>query len=86
MEARLHGRPPHRGPQLTAVACCDRLEWADAHIRWGLALWRGLHSTDESRFSLYRADGRRCVWSGPTFHGRQMAITPDSDWFSDSLK
>ncbi len=34
----------------------------NAHIRWRLALWRGVLFTDESRFSLYRADGRQCVW------------------------
>ncbi len=27
-----------------------RLEWANAHIRWRLALWRGVLFTDESRF------------------------------------
>ncbi|ROL41090.1 Transposable element Tcb1 transposase [Anabarilius grahami] len=27
-----------------------------------LALWRGVLFTDESRFSLYRADGRQRVW------------------------
>ncbi len=32
------------------------------HIRWRLALWRGALFTDESRFSLYRADGRQRVW------------------------
>ncbi len=36
--------------------------WANAHIRWRLALWRGVLVTDESRFSLYRADGRQRVW------------------------
>ncbi len=39
-----------------------RLEWANAHIRWRLALWRGVLFTDESRFSLYRADGRLRLW------------------------
>ncbi len=38
------------------------LEWANAHIWWHLALWRGVLFTDESRFSLYRADGRQRVW------------------------
>ncbi len=50
------------GLDLTAVCLRNRLEWANAHIRWGLALWRGVLFTDESRFSLYRADGRQCVW------------------------
>jgi len=39
----------------------NQLEWANAHIRWRLALWRGVLFMDESRFSLYRADGRQCV-------------------------
>ncbi len=61
-EAHLHASRPHRGLDLTAVRCHNRLEWANAHIRWRLALWRGVLFTDESRFSLYRVDGRQCVW------------------------
>ncbi len=61
-EAHLHARRPHQGLDLTAVRHRNRLEWANAHIRKRLALWRGVLFTDESRFSLYRADGRQCVW------------------------
>ncbi len=61
-EAHLHARCTHRGLDLTAVRHRNRLEWANAHIRWRLALWRGVLLTDESRFSLYRADGRQRVW------------------------
>ncbi len=61
-EAHLHACHPHRGLDLTAVCRSKRLEWANAHIRWRLALWRGVLFTDESRFSLYRADGRQRVW------------------------
>ncbi len=57
-EAHLYARRPHRGLDLTAVCRRNRLEWANGHIRWRLALWRGVLS----RFSLYRADGRRRVW------------------------
>ncbi len=32
------------------------------HIRWRLVIWRGVLFTDESRFSLYRADGRQRVY------------------------
>ncbi len=60
-EAYLHARRPHRGLNLTAICSRDRLEWSNAHIRWRLALWRGVLFTDESRFSLYRADGRQRV-------------------------
>ncbi len=61
-EAHLHAHRPHRSLDLTAVRRRNRLEWANAHIRWRLALWRGVLFTDESRFSLYRADGRQRVW------------------------
>ncbi len=61
-EAHLHVRRPHQGLDLTAVCRRNRLEWANAHIRWCLALWRGVLSLDESRFSLHRADGRQRVW------------------------
>ncbi len=61
-EAHLHARRPHRGLDLTAVRHRNRLEWANAHIRWRLALWRGVLFMDESWFSLYRAEGRQCVW------------------------
>ncbi len=47
---------------LTAIHRHNRLDWANAHIRWRLALWRGLIFTDESRISLYRADYRQRVW------------------------
>ncbi len=57
-EAHLHARHPHRGLDLTAVRRRNRLEWENAHIRLRLALL----FTDESRFSLYRADGRQRVW------------------------
>ncbi len=58
-ESHLHAHHPHRGRDLTAVRHRNRLEYA--HIRWR-ALWRGVLFTDESRFSLYRADGRQRVW------------------------
>ncbi len=61
-EAHLHARRPHRGLDLTAVCRRNRLEWANAHIPWRLELWRGVLFMDESQFSLYRADGRQCVW------------------------
>ncbi len=61
-EAHLHARRPHRGLDLTAVRHRNRLEWANAHIRKCLAFWRGVLFTDESRFSLYRADGRQREW------------------------
>ncbi len=45
-EAHLHARHPHRGLDLTAVRRRNRLEGANAHIRWRQALWRGVLFTD----------------------------------------
>ncbi len=61
-EARLHACCPPRGLDLTAVRRRNWLKWARAHIRGRLALCRGVVFTDESLFSLYRADGRQRVW------------------------
>ncbi len=61
-EAHMHAHRPHRGLDLTAVCHRNRLEWTNAHIRWRLALWRGVLFTDESRFSLYKPDGKQHVW------------------------
>uniref|UniRef100_A0A3B3I5N2 Tc1-like transposase DDE domain-containing protein n=1 Tax=Oryzias latipes TaxID=8090 RepID=A0A3B3I5N2_ORYLA len=61
-EAHLHARRPYRGLDLTTVRRRNRLEWANAHMRWRLARWRGVLFTDESRFTLFRADGRQRVW------------------------
>ena len=36
-------------------------KWANAHIWWHLARWRGVLFKDESWFSLFRAHGRQCV-------------------------
>ncbi len=58
----LHAHRPHRGLDLTAVRRRNRLEWANTHNRWRLALWRGVLFMDKSWFLLYRADGRQRVW------------------------
>ena len=62
MEAHLHARRPHQGLDLTAVRRRNRLQWATAHLRWPLARWRCVIFMDESRFQLYRANGRQLVW------------------------
>ena len=61
-EVDLHARRPHQGLDLTDVRRRNRLQWANAHLRWPLAQWRRVLFTDESRFQLFRADGRHRVW------------------------
>uniref|UniRef100_A0A8C8DQ73 Transposable element Tcb2 transposase n=1 Tax=Oryzias sinensis TaxID=183150 RepID=A0A8C8DQ73_9TELE len=61
-EAHLHAHHPHRGLDLTPVHRRNRLEWVNSHMRWRLAGWRGVLFTDESRFTLFKADGRQRMW------------------------
>lgn len=56
-----HASCPNHGLDLTAGCHCKLNEWANACIRWRLPLWRNVLFTDESRFSLYRADVRQLV-------------------------
>ncbi|MBN3283616.1 HTRA2 protease, partial [Polyodon spathula] len=41
-EAHLRARCPHQGLDLTAVRRRNRLQWANAHLRWPLARWRNV--------------------------------------------
>ncbi len=59
-EAHLHARHPHRGLELTAVHHRNWLEWANAHIRWRLAL--SLHGW----IPVFTVQGRwqtACMWA-----------------------
>ncbi len=68
-ETHLHARCPHRGLDLTAIRCRKQLEWANAHNRWRLALWRGVLFTDKSRFKLCSPEAHWCaIHSWPSSH------------------
>ncbi|KAL0162118.1 hypothetical protein M9458_041514 [Cirrhinus mrigala] len=58
-EAHLHARRPHQGLDLTAAR---RNRLGQILTFDGVWHFRGVLSTDESQFSLYRADGRQRVW------------------------
>ncbi len=66
-EAHLHARRPHRGLDLTAVRRRNRLEWANARIRWRLALWRGVWCSLHGWIPVFTVQGRwqtACMASG----------------------
>ncbi len=63
-EAHPHALRPHQGLDLTAVRHRNWLEWANVHIRWRLALWRGILFTDESRFiCTWQMADSMCGWT-----------------------
>lgn len=49
-------------PQLMPVHRRNRLAWANEHGNWDIEEWRRCLFSDESRFTLYRPDGRIMVW------------------------
>lgn len=64
---RLHSagysaRRPIKRPLLTRQHKEARLAWCRARRRWNLANWRKVHWSDESRFLLFKTDGRTRVW------------------------
>lgn len=58
LNARRREACPLLGPQHRAA----RLQWARDHQHWGIAEWSRCLFTDESRFCLFRSDGRVLVW------------------------
>ena len=63
-EIGLRARRPYVGLPLTQARRLRRMAWLTAHAPrlFPMRQWRRVLFTDESRFTLYRADGRRCVY------------------------
>ncbi|XP_060083891.1 uncharacterized protein LOC132563146 [Ylistrum balloti] len=60
----LRTRRPYVGLPLTPACRQRRLAWLQAHSprNFPMRQWRRVFFTDESRFTLYRSDGRRRVY------------------------
>ena len=63
-EIGLRARCPYVGLPLTQARRLRRMAWLTAHAPrlFPMRQWRRVLFTDESRFTLYRADGRRRVY------------------------
>ena len=63
-EIGLRARRPYIGLPLTQARRLRRMAWLTAHAPrlFPMRQWRRVFFTDESRFTLYRADGRRRVY------------------------
>ena len=59
---RLHSRRPLRTPLLSPQHQENRLRWAMSRCLWRNEQWDRIVWTDESRFRLFRRDGRIRVW------------------------
>ena len=63
-EHGLQARRPYIGLPLTQARRLRRMAWLTAHApkRFPMRQWRGVLFTDESRFTLFRPDGRHRIY------------------------
>ena len=63
-EHGLQARRPYVGPPLTQARRLRRMAWLTAHAprRFPMRQWRRVLFTDESRFTLFRPDGRHRIY------------------------
>lgn len=55
-------RRPYTGTILTRRHRQNRLLWCQRHVRWTRRQWATVLFTDESKFNVSHADGRKRVW------------------------
>lgn len=65
LDMGFRSRRPTRVPLLTPRHKALRLAWARQHRHWTVDDWKNVAWSDESRYQLYRADGRVRVWRQP---------------------
>lgn len=64
-ESGLRSRKMRKRSRLTPTHVASREQWAMQRVHWRQQQWRRVIFTDESRFRLFRADGRIRVWRQP---------------------
>ena len=64
-EQGLRSRKMRKRPRLSPAHVSRREQWAMQRVHWRMQQWRRVVFTDESRFRLYRNDGRIRVWRMP---------------------
>ncbi|GIY31257.1 transposable element Tc1 transposase [Caerostris darwini] len=60
-----HGRTAAHKPLITKSNRAAQLMWCKAHRIWTVDQWKRILWSDESKFTLYRSDGRVWVWRLP---------------------
>lgn len=75
-EQGLRSRRMRKCPRLTPAHVARREQWAMQRVHWRLQHWRRIIFTDESRFRLFRNDGRIRVWRVPRQEMLQQHVQP----------
>ena len=75
-EQGLRSRKMRKRPRLSPAHVSRREQWAMQRVHWRMQQWRRVVFTDESRFRLYRNDGRIRVWRMPRQEMLQQHVQP----------
>lgn len=75
-EAGLNGRTARRKPYISKVNRRKRLAYAKEHVNDGHDFWKKVVFTDESKFNLFKSDGRVTVWRKRNCELDEKNITP----------
>ena len=60
-----YARRACRKPLISTRNKIKRLEYYNIHKSWGVAEWKNIIFSDESKFNLFHSDGRVKVWRRP---------------------
>lgn len=81
----LHCHRPHRGPILTPRHRRDRLQWATQHQHWRHQQWRRVLFSDESRYCISTAGGRKRVWRRRGERYSDACVVERDSWGGPSI-
>ncbi|GFU57374.1 transposable element Tc1 transposase [Trichonephila clavipes] len=64
-DAHIYGRSPMKKPLITERNRLKRLEFAKEYINKPIDFWKNIIFSDESKFNIFKSDGRKLVWRKP---------------------
>ncbi|GFW11316.1 transposable element Tcb2 transposase [Trichonephila clavipes] len=73
-EAHICGRSPRKKPLITER---NRLEFSKEYFNKPIDFWKNVIFSDESKFNIFKSDGRKLVWRKPciAFHTKNVLPT-----------
>ncbi|GFX95448.1 transposable element Tc1 transposase [Trichonephila clavipes] len=76
-DAHIYGRSPRKKPLITERNRLKRLEFTKEYINKPIDFWKNVIFSDESKFNIFKSDGRKLVWRKPctAFHTKNVLPT-----------
>jgi transposase len=81
----IRARRPYVGTILTRIHRRNRLRWCLRHARWTRRQWGSVLFTDESKFNVSHADGRKRVWRRRGVRFAPCCIREVNRWVGGSV-